>query len=673
MGTRRLIVEVVGDSRSLQRTFSNATRDTRRFGTEIDRTSSRFTRLNQSLSGGLSRAGFRPSLFSGFLGTAAVAAGIKSVVSAAAESQQVLGQTKVALDAAGKSWEQYGNQIQVAVAKQSKLGFDDEALLRTFSLFVRSTGDVTQALRLNALAADVARGRYIDLETAANLVNKAAIGQGGALRRLGIDVRAGASAQELLTALTAKYGGAAQAAGKDASTAFDRAKVSIENAKESIGGNLLPTVAGLANTLSDTLELFTQLGNVKVPPIHIPLIFDQGDKGTTLGDLAHKLTFTLPEFVDLTKGVVGNLVDDFKDQTAQAAPDAAKRVGVVFSDFIDNVLVSASTLVNPKVNFGDLLQNVLAGTVDASGFVKAVQDALALAKAQVAKAIAAEKKGLAEQAAKDAADKLEQQFADLIANLHLEVDRSALTKQLGDDLDALRDLKAGLERQVKAGVDVNQAQSQLVQVIGEIAAKQDEIRARAAEAVQARQFRALGLSAAGDEIVPGVENLQRQLRRLSARLADSGEQLPSKLTQQLEGARKVLTGKLGQVTKESRDKINELFKTIRSTFDQGARNAVPDRRTVQLSDRILAALGFGVDSDVSRLKKLGSASTIGGSGAFAKASVSPGTSFSGVTINGPITLVTNDPVAGLRSLQKAAGRTSATARGRFPGRSLGLG
>ena len=114
-------------------------------------------------------------------GTVASASATSSQV--AAEAQQVLGQTSVAVENAGLSWKQYSDQIQETIQAQSQFGFDDEALLRSFSLFVRGSGDVDQGAQRNA-ARDGRRPRPVHRPRAGRaLVNKAAMGQAGALRR----------------------------------------------------------------------------------------------------------------------------------------------------------------------------------------------------------------------------------------------------------------------------------------------------------------------------------------------------------------------------------------------------------------------------------------------------------------------------------------------------------
>lgn len=201
---------------------------------------------------------FTPSV----LGGAGFVYAAQQAVAAASEAQNVLGQTSVALEAAGLSWEQWAGRIEQAISRQSRaFAFDDEALLRTFQTFVRQTGDVEEALRRNALAADVARARYIDLEQAAQIVNKASLGQSGALRRLGIDVDKNASATELLTELQRQFGGAAEKAANDAALAQDRLRIATENLYESLGTLLLPAVSEGATILADAAQQAERLAD----------------------------------------------------------------------------------------------------------------------------------------------------------------------------------------------------------------------------------------------------------------------------------------------------------------------------------------------------------------------------------------------------------------------------
>lgn len=258
MANPKLIVEVAGDSRKLTRTLKQTETQTQAWARKLG------TITGSSTLGGVGSKG----LAFGVLGAAGAAA-LKSTIDAAANSQQVLGQTKVALQDTGLSWEKYGQQIETVIDSQRRLGFDDEELLKTFATFVRGNGDVNKSLELNALSADVARARFIDLASASNIVLKASLGQAGALRRVGIDARNGASATELLTLLTQKYGGAAKAASKDATTSNERFQTSLQNVQEQLGSGLLPVVASLTDALAESTDeatnLVKELQKINVP------------------------------------------------------------------------------------------------------------------------------------------------------------------------------------------------------------------------------------------------------------------------------------------------------------------------------------------------------------------------------------------------------------------------
>jgi hypothetical protein len=274
MADRTLVVKLVGDEADLIRSYGKAEKATKSFGRTTD---SSLAKTDKRLRG-LKTAG---AGFAGGFITSEVLNNLSTFIDKASESEKVLTQVRQGMKVTGQSWETYGEQIEKTVRAQSKLGFDDEELLAGFDRFNRLTGDSTQALKLNNLAMDVARGRNISLEAAQTLVTKAAAGQRGALTRLGIQVDKGADKTELLRKLTEKYGGSAKAAGDDAATAQDRLAVSVENVQEAIGTLLLPTVGELADNLSEAADAASNiigeldaLSKAKIPVIDIPINFE---------------------------------------------------------------------------------------------------------------------------------------------------------------------------------------------------------------------------------------------------------------------------------------------------------------------------------------------------------------------------------------------------------------
>jgi hypothetical protein len=191
-------------------------------------------------------------------GAAASALALRSVINASKEAEVVLGQTSVAVQNAGLSWKANAADIDAAATRISKTSsFDDEAVLQSFQVFVRGQKDVGKSLELAGLAADVARGRYTDLESATQLVNKAAMGQIGALRRAGIQIDKTATSTEALEALTAAYGGSAKRYSESAAGSMDRLKVSVENLEESLGAGLLPVLTEVVDVLDQGVSSAT--------------------------------------------------------------------------------------------------------------------------------------------------------------------------------------------------------------------------------------------------------------------------------------------------------------------------------------------------------------------------------------------------------------------------------
>jgi hypothetical protein len=210
---------------------------------------SRIERGALSGSGALTKFGRAGTFASNaFLGGAGLAYAITSTVKAAEEEQRVLGQTENAVKRSGLSWTTYGKQIEGAALAESNLsGFNDKALLGDFSKLVRSTHDVSKALHLDALAANVARGANIDLDSATKLVLRANQGQAHGLALIGINAHKGATGVQLIGQITQKYANSAADYGKTAAGAQDRFRVSLEHIQEFVAARYLPAIADLLN------------------------------------------------------------------------------------------------------------------------------------------------------------------------------------------------------------------------------------------------------------------------------------------------------------------------------------------------------------------------------------------------------------------------------------------
>jgi hypothetical protein len=180
------------------------------------------------------------------LSAAAVRFGTSSV-KAALEADAAMARVKRMVDAAGISWDRNAGAIEKAIDAQSRLfKMDDEALAGTFANFVRQTKDINEALTLNADAANLSRGRQIELERAAAMVLKINTGNFRALKSLGIATDDIKTKEQALAVLRQQFAGQAETQGRQAAGRLDGLRVGWENLQETIGKGTLPVISDVA-------------------------------------------------------------------------------------------------------------------------------------------------------------------------------------------------------------------------------------------------------------------------------------------------------------------------------------------------------------------------------------------------------------------------------------------
>jgi DNA-binding FrmR family transcriptional regulator len=202
--------------------------------------------------------------------------------------------------------------------------------------------------------------------------------------------------------------------------------------------------------------------------------------------------------------------------------------------------------------------------------------------------------------------------------LQFDVDKAGLTATLSDDLRALRRLERAIEGQIKATGRTLDLEKQLLAVQQQIQAVLKQQAANRAQALKqreanaaARQYRALGLTAAGDQPVPGVKALQKQLDYVNDAIAGTFLDT-TKERSVLARIRRVLSGSLGAVGRDVRDHIAQILATTRQQLQQGAGGDVTRFRHAS-SEAILAALGPGLTS-AQRRRALAALSMVGAGG-----------------------------------------------------------
>jgi hypothetical protein len=132
---------------------------------------------------------------------------LRTTIQAATKAQTSIVKLSVAVGNAGVAWRAHRQEIVDTIDAQSKLSaFDDEELQDSFSRAIIRTKDLSQAFRLNAIAADYARASGRSLEQSMTLVLRASLGQTASLRRLGIEAQEVTTEQDRLSQAARQYG-----------------------------------------------------------------------------------------------------------------------------------------------------------------------------------------------------------------------------------------------------------------------------------------------------------------------------------------------------------------------------------------------------------------------------------------------------------------------------------
>jgi hypothetical protein len=153
-----------------------------------------------------------------------------------------------------ESMEAAKKQILAAADASLKLGFDNEESALSLAKLYQITGDVTEAVKLNAVAMDLARAKNIDMTTATTLVGQVLAGNGKALKQYGIDIKDSATPLEALSVLQGKIAGQAQAYANTFAGASEILKQQFGELEEQIGSVLLPVLTKLMASIVPLIQ-----------------------------------------------------------------------------------------------------------------------------------------------------------------------------------------------------------------------------------------------------------------------------------------------------------------------------------------------------------------------------------------------------------------------------------
>jgi len=301
--SRTLKLSILGDVDQLKKSLSTGSTEVQGFGDKIG---------NFSKKAGLAfaAAGAAAAAYAGKL----LIDGVKSAIADEAA------QTKLAttLENVTGATNAQIKAVEAQILKTSLLtGKTDDELRPSLDRLLRSTKNVEEAQKLQALALDISAGSGKSLEAVSNALAKSAEGQNTALGKLGV----GISAAELKTMsfdqITAKLAGTFENQASKQAETFEgkmaRLSVAIDEGKETVGSFVLDAITPLVNKfVNDVVPAIKKFADAIGPQLE-PII---KALGTYINDTfvpAFKAiwsfitTFLIPTFTAVLKPAIEGL------------------------------------------------------------------------------------------------------------------------------------------------------------------------------------------------------------------------------------------------------------------------------------------------------------------------------------------------------------------------------
>lgn len=285
---------------------------------DVDRLRDKFDKLQkQSGKGILTGAAAGATL--GAIGLVSTAvSGLTDVIG---DSIQAARDDEVSIQKLGSSlranianWDGNTDAIEGVLAARMKLGFSDDEQRDSLAKLVVATHDVNKALEIQRTAMDLARLKGISLAEAGEALTKVEAGQFRALKALGIQLKAGATATDALRAVQAAAAGQAEDYAKTNEGKLLVSQVKVNEAMERFGYTIMPAVneamvGGADALLGFSTALDVLQGNVA------KTTEGQQEQVSSLTDLERALGVLFPAF-----GVLADAQEQaFMDATKAAA------------------------------------------------------------------------------------------------------------------------------------------------------------------------------------------------------------------------------------------------------------------------------------------------------------------------------------------------------------------
>lgn len=326
---RKVIVDIVGDAKGYKKATDDAVK-----------VSTGFAGKMKSLDDRLQAIGKRGGVSGALLGGAGIGVGLGvfglvergvsgvvnamgDAVQAAIEDERATAKLTQTIKANVAAWDGQLDVVNQAIDAGAQLAFTDDDVRDGLNQLIPRTKDLTEAIRLNRLAMDLARAKSMGLEEAATLVGKAFSGQASALRRAGINIKNTKDSTAALAELQRAVSGQATTYANSTEGAMKRLDIQLSEAMESLGYALKPLVASLAGLASSIIpQVVGAIGLFGEAMHNLQRISDPTLAATE--DLNYAIIAQSSAF-----GVSADKVIQYKDAIVSARKEAAAQADLV--------------------------------------------------------------------------------------------------------------------------------------------------------------------------------------------------------------------------------------------------------------------------------------------------------------------------------------------------------
>jgi hypothetical protein len=195
----------------------------------------------------------------GFVAFEGVSRFLEDSVNAARDAGVAQRSLAAQIKASGDSFAANQGAIGKAELSLEKYGFTSEDSAKALTVLERGTGNITRAISLQGVAANLARAKNIDLASAANVLAKVFGGQETALRRAVPGLDKNAHGLQLIADAQQRLAGQAKAG----TTEAEKFHAILHNTEVIVGTALLPTLNKYLGELGKWLDKMNRSGQLQ--------------------------------------------------------------------------------------------------------------------------------------------------------------------------------------------------------------------------------------------------------------------------------------------------------------------------------------------------------------------------------------------------------------------------